>query len=487
MATIKSIKNKGEFIKKQTGIGSVTNEVVGQQFVDVSEVLDREVAALSKLGVLKTYSSVSEMDKYKVSPVGDDGELILHGQLVAVLNTSSPNENGLYSYCINDGVKSWKKRSDVSIPTDSARKGGYEGTLKDLNEVKVDKIAGESLISDTEIIKLSKLPTKEQLDSFLGDKANKIFNEKNVVYAINGDITKDNSFLASNTQNGLISKEQNKFINDLINEYQMIEEYLKSDEEKYETTIIVQFENKEEVKDMKRILTFTKPTATSIMDLKVIPSIANSETLTKIIDSSLVGVQYVTSKINDSLVVRVNGVQAINIGGSVGSETTANIRQLKIVSNTNRSIKLNRQSGWCNFNYADFSNFRDLRCFYFPYCLLPESLDFLYTEVETIQIWGSKNIVMLSVPFTTRCIQCYDTPSLKSISFLGTKHVLETVEINGTSISAAWIRSTLLHVWSSVTDGKTGSLKVSQLTYDELLADGTVQKFIDKNINVTYI
>ena len=48
--------------------------------------------------IKKTYSSVSAMNADKENPIGTDGKYIKVGDIVTVVNSTTPSENGFYSY-----------------------------------------------------------------------------------------------------------------------------------------------------------------------------------------------------------------------------------------------------------------------------------------------------------------------------------------------------------------------------------------------------
>ncbi|NDV77843.1 hypothetical protein [Dysgonomonas sp. 511] len=104
-----------------------------------NEQKQRFVVGAMNLGILKTYDTYDLMYADKESPIADNGRFILNGQLVSVISDTDESKNGIYAYVVKDNERGWTKRSDIAIPEDMARTGGYAGTLKDLDDRKQDK------------------------------------------------------------------------------------------------------------------------------------------------------------------------------------------------------------------------------------------------------------------------------------------------------------------------------------------------------------
>lgn len=217
---------------------------INDLFEKIEELSKRK--GLFSIGIAEFFSFIKDIVS-KIREIMSNVTLSLVYQpevaTFADLNIKYPNpEVGWTAFVRGNGTRYvWNGSQWVDLETSD---WVTKNDLKTALDLKVDKVTGKSLVTDTEITKLSKLPSIDDLNKYLGDKADKVVDKKNVVYATDGDITKEASFLASDVQNGLLSKEQNKFINDLINEYPMIEEVLKPDHEKYLTTVAVGFPEK---------------------------------------------------------------------------------------------------------------------------------------------------------------------------------------------------------------------------------------------------
>ena len=57
-----------------------------------------EVPALASFDIRKTYASISLMNADSTNPIGDNGNAIQKGEIVTVVNNTTPSENGFYSY-----------------------------------------------------------------------------------------------------------------------------------------------------------------------------------------------------------------------------------------------------------------------------------------------------------------------------------------------------------------------------------------------------
>lgn len=67
--------------------------------------------------IRKTYESVTAMNADSTNPVGTDGRLIKIGDLVTVVNTTTPSENGFYSRTVNG----WQLQSGFNFQVENVR------------------------------------------------------------------------------------------------------------------------------------------------------------------------------------------------------------------------------------------------------------------------------------------------------------------------------------------------------------------------------
>lgn len=125
------IKNKIAELTGRNGKNSISKADV---FGVMTEMVNRQQSAeltMSNLTIRKIYASVAAMNADAAAPVGDDGENIRRGQLVAIQNAADATEMGkVYRYT----VSAWEyvcKIGDVSIKTDSIQK-------KDARNIKIN-------------------------------------------------------------------------------------------------------------------------------------------------------------------------------------------------------------------------------------------------------------------------------------------------------------------------------------------------------------
>jgi hypothetical protein len=104
--------------------------------------------------IRKTYASVAAMNADSVNPIGTDGRLIKIGELVTVVNSTTPAENGYYSY--EGSENGWLLQSGFSFEvvqttgTDINRPMSQKAVTDEL-ALKIDKtsvkqVTGESLV-----------------------------------------------------------------------------------------------------------------------------------------------------------------------------------------------------------------------------------------------------------------------------------------------------------------------------------------------------
>jgi lysophospholipase L1-like esterase len=69
--------------------------------------------------IKKTYSSFSAMNADKENPIGTDGKYIKVGDIVTVVNSTTPSENGIYSY--EGSENGWKYQSSFNFQVETVR------------------------------------------------------------------------------------------------------------------------------------------------------------------------------------------------------------------------------------------------------------------------------------------------------------------------------------------------------------------------------
>jgi hypothetical protein len=75
--------------------------------------------------IRKTYESKDAMNADKTSPIGNDGLMITIGEVVSVYNELNPNENGIYSYEIDEsGNPYWQFQMKTSVLESRTLDGG---------------------------------------------------------------------------------------------------------------------------------------------------------------------------------------------------------------------------------------------------------------------------------------------------------------------------------------------------------------------------
>lgn len=97
-----------------------------------------QIRNLSQMTTRKSYTSQSTMNEDGVAPIGDDGTLILLGQLVILNDTTTPENNGLYRFT-NPG---WAFVGNLGNLEPYALKGGSSKTLKEVED-EVVQLAGD--------------------------------------------------------------------------------------------------------------------------------------------------------------------------------------------------------------------------------------------------------------------------------------------------------------------------------------------------------
>lgn len=86
--------------------------------------------------IRKTYASVAAMNADSVNPIGTDGRLIKIGELVTVVNSTTPSENGYYSY--EGSENGWSFQSGFSFEI-------VQTTGTDINKVMSQKAVTDEI------------------------------------------------------------------------------------------------------------------------------------------------------------------------------------------------------------------------------------------------------------------------------------------------------------------------------------------------------
>lgn len=98
-----------------------------------ANVVSQAENAYYNLTIRKQYESVNAMNSDKKSPIGNDGRAIRRGEIVSVRNPSNSNENGLYSYELNEyKIPYWQLQTKLSTLADRIIDGGGASGRLDL-------------------------------------------------------------------------------------------------------------------------------------------------------------------------------------------------------------------------------------------------------------------------------------------------------------------------------------------------------------------
>lgn len=140
-------KNTGLDNKINSSILDVNNKLstleteLKQKDIRVDDKIDgvqARIGNLSQMITRKSYTSQSTMNEDGVAPIGDDGTLILLGQLVILNDTTTPENNGLYRFT-NPG---WAFVGNLGNLEPYALKGGSSKTLKEVDD-EIAQLAGD--------------------------------------------------------------------------------------------------------------------------------------------------------------------------------------------------------------------------------------------------------------------------------------------------------------------------------------------------------
>lgn len=72
-----------------------------------------------RYNIRKTYASIALMNADVTSPIGTDGKYIKVGDIVTVVNSTTPSENGIYSY--EGAIDGWKYQSSFNFQVEQSR------------------------------------------------------------------------------------------------------------------------------------------------------------------------------------------------------------------------------------------------------------------------------------------------------------------------------------------------------------------------------
>lgn len=104
-----------------------------------ANVVSQAENAYYNLTIRKQYESVYAMNSDKNSPIGNDGRAIRRGEIVSVRNLSNSNENGLYSYELNEyKIPYWQLQTKLSTLADRIIDGGGASGRLDLIQNRRD-------------------------------------------------------------------------------------------------------------------------------------------------------------------------------------------------------------------------------------------------------------------------------------------------------------------------------------------------------------
>ena len=93
--------------------------------------------------VKKTYSSIASMNADSNNPIGTDGKYIKIGDIVTVVNSTTPSENGIYSY--EGATNGWKYQSSFNFQLEQIRS-------QNTNTAPSNKLFDDTISSMTEFV-----------------------------------------------------------------------------------------------------------------------------------------------------------------------------------------------------------------------------------------------------------------------------------------------------------------------------------------------
>lgn len=99
--------------------------------------------------IKKTYPSVSAMDADKSNPIGTNGLAIQIGDIVTVVNSTTPSENGIYSY--EGATDGWKYQSSFYQLEQIRSQNTNTAPSSKLFDDKINELAGDIIQVETDL------------------------------------------------------------------------------------------------------------------------------------------------------------------------------------------------------------------------------------------------------------------------------------------------------------------------------------------------
>lgn len=151
--------------------------------------------------IRKTYESVTAMNADSTNPVGTDGRLIKIGDLVTVVNTTTPSENGFYSRTVNG----WQFQSGFNFQVEQARS-------QNVNLAPSSKLLDDELNKKTLINLDSEYPLSNEYYTLFGVNetyrltiTSKALSSGNVTITLNGVSTNIYLYVSTDTTPELVA------------------------------------------------------------------------------------------------------------------------------------------------------------------------------------------------------------------------------------------------------------------------------------------
>ena len=149
--------------------------------------------------IRKTYPSVAAMNADKDNPIGTDGKYIKVGDIVTVVNSTTPSENGIYSY--EGTTDGWKFQSGFNFQVEQSRS-------QNPNTAPSSKLLDDELVqlrsdlngSNSNILDLQKAVGIEHQELVRIDAVKLIDWASGVVYADSTDLSTFGAVAASTTR-----------------------------------------------------------------------------------------------------------------------------------------------------------------------------------------------------------------------------------------------------------------------------------------------
>lgn len=335
----------------------------------------------------------------------------------------------------------------------------------------------------------------DDYQQLLSQKADFENNGKNVVYAINGKLSDDNSLLASDTQNGLLSKEYFEKIksnNEKINEIDMgidnLNKSLMNTSERFLTSIVIYFNCKDNNGDV------------NLNELKGnLRFWLNSKTP---IDN---GLFYVKSKNNDyyfqspeygygEFLIRIKPTEE----NDIITISTSEVIEFILLSDDDRIKHIDVISRDINFYLVDFNSMNNvgtydirknkyMRTFRMGTQTLMEFIDLSENKyIENITTFSNKNIKTLNVfADNLKSLTLLNSTSLSQINFEYKKIpllIITSLNIkNCPLLGTQWIES-IEPIWIPTTNA---TLTLDKSVYDQL-STNIINKLLAKNITFNF-